>query len=89
MSTRKINIPGMGPTEVVEVGFRPLAEHWNEYLLDDGTTIRLKGVVTVMYRVVDQYDDDGNPAYIVNSTNVAATKSPDAMRKPKTEEGEE
>ena len=80
MGTRKMDIPGLGPTEVIEVGFRALGEHWNEYLLDDGTTVRLKLVVTTVYKVPDQYDAEGNPAYLISSTNVLATNSPDDLR---------
>lgn len=42
MGNKKIDIPGVGPRDVIEVGFRALHEHWNEYLLDDGTKIRMK-----------------------------------------------
>lgn len=81
MAKRKLNIPGRGPTEVEEVGFRPLGEHWNEYLLDDGTTVRMKLVVVSAYRVEGEYDMEGNPAYILNSTNVVKTDSPDDLRR--------
>lgn len=66
---------------VDEVGFRPLGEHWNEYLLDDGTTVRVKLVVVSAYRIEDEYDAEGNPTYIVNSTNVMKVDAPDDLRK--------
>ncbi len=81
MAKRRINLPGRGPTEVDEIGFRPLAEHWNEYLLDDGTTVRTKLVMVSAYRLPDEYDAEGNPVYVLNSTNVVKTDSPDELRK--------
>ena len=44
---RKRQLPGPDgkPLHVTEVGFRATGEHWNEYLLDDGTVAR----VTVSY----------------------------------------
>ena len=41
---RKRQLPGPDgkPLKVTEVGFRATGEHWNEYLLDDGTVARVK-----------------------------------------------
>jgi hypothetical protein len=58
-----------------------LTEPWTEYLLDDGTVVRLKLVVTAAYRVKDQWDPEGNPVYVLTSTNVVKTSSPDNLRK--------
>ena len=33
------------------VGFRAGGEHWNEYLLDDGTVFKIKLVLTEIVRV--------------------------------------
>lgn len=81
MAKRKINVPGRGETDVDEVGFRALQEFWNELLLDDGTTLRLKLVVTAVYSVPDAFDAEGNPTYVVRSTNVMAVNAPDSLRK--------
>ena len=77
---RKIKLEG-GEVEAVEVGFRASGEHWNEYLADDGTIIRVKLVVTEVLRVVDQFDPEGNPGYVVKSTNVTAVSAPENLRK--------
>lgn len=78
---RRINIPSQGQTDVTEVGFRASGEHWNEYLADDGSVIRLKVVATEILRVDGKYDSDGNPAYVVKSTNVVAVSAPDDLRR--------
>jgi hypothetical protein len=56
-------------------------EHWNEYLLDDGTIVRLKAVVTEIVRIEGRYDPEGNPAYAINTTNVAHISAPEELKK--------
>lgn len=83
MSRRTINLPGRGPTEVDEVGYRTLSdEFWNEYLLDDGTRVRIKLVVTEVLKLPGEFDVHGNPVYVVNSTNVMHVNAPGEQRKP-------
>ena len=52
-------------------------EHWNEYLLDDGTVFKIKLVVTEIARVKDRYDENGDPIYAAIHTQVTAV---DALR---------
>jgi hypothetical protein len=78
---RRINVPGRGEVDATEVGFRAGAEHWNEYLADDGSVIRLKLVATEILRIDDTYDADGNPSYVVKSTNVVSVSAPDNLRR--------
>lgn len=77
---KKIRI-GDALVDATEVGFRPAGEHWNEYLLDDGTVVRIKLVVTSVVRVDGQFDNDGDPLYMVNSTNVMGVSSPEDLRR--------
>jgi hypothetical protein len=77
----------MGPTEVDEVSFREQAEYWNEYLVDDGTHIRVKMVATSIYRLVDRFDAEGNPQYLVASTNVMKVDAPEELRQRPDGEG--
>jgi hypothetical protein len=78
---RRVNVPGLGEADATEVGFRTSGENWNEYLLDDGTVIRLKLVVTEAVRVDGQYDPEGNPLYLVKSTNVMGVSAPEHLRR--------
>lgn len=67
--------------EMVEVS--QAGERWNEYLLEDGTILKVKLVLTNVYRVEGQYDAEGNPVYILQSTNVVSANAPrDLRRKP-------
>lgn len=61
--------------------FQTHGEHWNEYLIDDGSLLKLKPVVTEVLRVEGQYDAAGNPAYLVQSTNVVAVDAPEELRR--------
>jgi len=62
------------------IPFRGDVEHWNEYLLDDGSVIRMKIVATEMVRVDGHYDGEGNPLYMIGSTNVTHVSSPDNLK---------
>lgn len=79
---RKVTGPDGKMVEATEVGFRSSGEYWNEYLLDDGSVARIKLVATAVLRIDGVYDDSGNPAYLVQSTNVVNVSSPDELRRP-------
>lgn len=65
---------------VTELGYRTSAEHWNEYLADDGTVLRLKLVATNLYRLDGQYEPDGAPRYLLKSTNIMAVSAAEDLR---------
>jgi hypothetical protein len=71
--------------DATELSFQNVREYWNEYLLDDGTIIKLKPVATEVFRVDDQYDPQGNPVYVLQSTNILVVNVPDEMKRPKSE----
>jgi len=56
--------------DTVEVDWTSEKEHWNEYKLDDGTTMKVKLIVKGVRRAKDQHTPDGNPIYSVQATNV-------------------
>jgi hypothetical protein len=70
MPTQRIRGPDGKDHDATSVGFQNAREYWNEYLLDDGTIIRLKLVATEVLRVEDMRDANGAPVYVVKSTNV-------------------
>ena len=65
----------------LELKFKSIREEWNEYDLEDGTTIRLKAVVTDVVRLNGEYDQEGNPVYVVKSGNMMVVKAPDELKK--------
>ena len=60
--------------------FRSGGEHWNEYLVDDGSVIKIKLVATEVVRLDDKFDQAGNPIYLVQSTYVMAVDAPEQLR---------
>jgi hypothetical protein len=78
---KKVPLPDGTTVEATIVPFRGDVEHWNEYLLDDGTVVRMKAVVTEVLRIDGRYDREGNPAYAVNSTNVTHISAPEHLKK--------
>ncbi len=80
---RTISGPDGKPLEVTEVSFQNAREHWNEYLLDDGTILKLKPVATEVFRVDGRYDVEGNPVYLLRSRNVVVVNASEQVKKPK------
>ena len=80
----KRKIPGQDGQlhDAVPVGFQnPSGEYWNEYVLDDGTLVRLKPVVAEVLRIEGKYDPEGNPLYAVKTQNVVVIDAPEKIRK--------
>lgn len=75
--------------ETVEVDFRVVKEDWNEYELADGTKIRVKAVTSNINRAIDEFDSDGNPLYLVKSSNVLALSVPENLKKGANDTGKE
>jgi hypothetical protein len=75
--------------ETVEVDFKVVKEDWNEYELADGTKIRMKAVTSLINRAIDLFDSDGDPLYLVKSSNVLALSVPENLKKGAPKEGEE
>lgn len=86
MAERKRKVPGPDGREVdaTVLSFNPSAEYWTEVLVDDGTVIKLKLVVTDVYRVDGAYDADDNPVYVVRSTNIVRVDPPESLRRGKS-----
>lgn len=79
----KITLPDGRSFDAVFVPARSANESWNEYLLEDGTVIRIKLVMTDVYRVEGLYDNEGNPVYHVKSSNVLTVLPPEHLKKAK------
>ena len=62
------------------VDFETVREEYNSYKLSDGSTIRMKTVVTNIIRT-EEFTPTGEPVYIVNSQNVLVADVPDQLNK--------
>ena len=56
-------------------------EKWNQYLLDDGSLIKMKPVATKVLRVEGKFDEEGSPVYLVKSTNIMSVSAPDSLKR--------
>jgi hypothetical protein len=63
------------------VDFETLREEYNSYKLSDGSTVRMKTVVTSIIRT-EEFAPTGEPIYIVNSQNVLVADVPDELKRP-------
>lgn len=80
MPKRKVNLGGKEYTaEVLE--FETLREGWNSYALEDGTELKLKAVVTDIVRLDGAYAPNGDPLYMVQSSNIVATNVPEGLKR--------
>jgi hypothetical protein len=80
--TRKFRKFDGEEVEAEVIGFRATGEHWNEYLLDDGTVFRIKLVLTEISRLEGRYDANGDPVYAASHTQVTALDVPERLRRP-------
>lgn len=55
---------------------------WSEFLLDDGSKIRVKASVLSAIRIDGKYDDQGNPVYVLNlSPSIVTIPAEELKRK--------
>ena len=88
MKKRRIQGPDGKEVDATELTFQNVREHWNEYLVDDGSILKLKAVATEVFRIDGQYDPEGNPIYVLRSRNVLVV-SPAENLKRRQEGGKE
>ena len=75
-----INLGGR-QVEAVQIDVNQSNEKWNEYLLEDGTVLKMKLVLKKVLRVDGEYDQEGNPVYVMQSTNVTTVNVPNPLKK--------
>jgi hypothetical protein len=67
--------------EATPVDVNQSSEKWNEYLLEDGTVLKMKLILKKVMRVDNEYDGEGNPIYVMQSTNVNTITAPKHLKK--------
>ena len=82
MANEKVVI-NMGGRQVqaTPIDVNQSGERWNEYFLEDGTVLKMKLVLKKVYKVDGEYDEEGNPVYVMQSTNVTTVSSPNDLKK--------
>jgi hypothetical protein len=56
-----------------EVPVDESTERWTELKLEDGAVLRIKAVVSNVYRLANEKDQEGRPIYGVNSSFAVVT----------------
>ena len=67
-------------TETFTYSRTSVKEDWNLYQLHDGSEVRMRTVVSEIFKVRGEFDREGNPVYVVRSSNVMVVKAPDNLR---------
>jgi hypothetical protein len=81
MSNRRtVNIGGQ-MREATIVDFEADKENFSTYILHDGTSLRIKAVVTEVFRVDGMYQPNGDPVYGVNAQQIIAVNAPESLRR--------
>ncbi|MCK4578167.1 MAG: hypothetical protein KAU50_05210 [Candidatus Marinimicrobia bacterium] len=62
------------------LGFQSLNEDWNTYKLEDGTKLKIKTIVTKVFRSEGSFNQEGDPIYHVQSTNIVTTEVPPELK---------
>lgn len=76
----KINF-GSEMVDATPVDINQASEYFNQYFLEDGTVLKMKLVATKIFRIDGRHDQEGNPIYFVQSTNVLSVDSPAHLKK--------
>jgi hypothetical protein len=66
--------------EAEQVDFEARAEPWAAYELSDGTVLKVRTILTNVMRIEGEYDQSGNPVYVVSSQNVIQANAPKKLR---------
>ncbi|MDP1720295.1 MAG: hypothetical protein Q8L08_04765 [Candidatus Nanopelagicaceae bacterium] len=79
---RKFRDPNGNEIDGIIMPFQAGGEYWNEYLVEDGTVVKIKLVVSEVLRLDGQFDPNtGDPIYIIQSTNITNVSAPENLRK--------
>ncbi len=76
----KINFGGK-EVDGIPVDVHQSSERWNEYFLEDGSVLKMKLVLKKVFRVDNEFDPEGNPVYVMQSTNVTSVTAAKNLRK--------
>jgi hypothetical protein len=66
--------------EGTQVDFESVAEPWASYKLSDGSTLKVRTILTAVLRLEGEYDAAGNPIYTVSSQTIVQVNAPKTLR---------
>ncbi|MGH9525954.1 MAG: hypothetical protein ACRD2F_04710 [Terriglobales bacterium] len=78
---RKLRTPDGKEHNAVIVEFEPERENVSTYILEDGTTLKLRAVLTEVARVDGEYMPNGDPVYAIQAAQIVSVNAPERLRK--------
>ena len=76
MQKIKLNLGGRA-VEAEKMDFKPIDdENWSLYRLEDGTVVKLRLIVSEIFKLPGADPLTGMPQFLVKSSNVMAVESP-------------
>jgi len=65
----------------VKVSVLDSHETWSTANLEDGSIVRYKSTIIDAIRVTGEFDQDGNPIYLINQTGIINVESPNQLKR--------
>jgi hypothetical protein len=72
----KIMGPKGQPVEAEQQHFKPIHEPWSEYELEDGKILKIRIIVSEIYKLDEVDKVTGRNAYMVKSDNIVSMEEP-------------
>ena len=63
----KVQGPSGKLVDAVQVDFETSVEPWTAYMLSDGSTIKIRTSIKNVMRLEGEFDNGGNPVYMVST----------------------
>jgi hypothetical protein len=83
---KKLTLFGL-EINVSDVPIVKAEERFNQYVLEDGSVLRVKSVATSMLRVDGEFLPDGSPVYIVLTSPAVSVESSPLKKEQEKEKG--
>ena len=77
---RKVNINGQMRDATI-VDFEADKESFSTYILHDGSTLKIKAVLTEVFRIEGLFAPNGDPMYGVQAQQVVAVVAAESLRR--------
>jgi len=78
MKTVKMNLGGQ-TVEAESLSYKSLNEPWSLYQLDDGSIIKIKLVISDVFKLPTPDPLTGLPQYVIRSSNVMSVEPPESV----------
>lgn len=80
MSSRRVNFQGE-TRDAVPVDFEVEKETFSTYILHDGSSLKIKAVLTEVLRVEGAYAPNGDPVYMIQAAQIMSVSAPEPLRR--------